>query len=239
MKTIIKTMLAVWMMLPAISCKKENSNFQSSLITDASSISGAAAVNVLSVKIGAQGWMNKNLNVTHYRNGDAIPHVQSAAKWATLTTGAWCWYNNDSANGSIYGRLYNWYAVNDPRGLAPVGWHIASDVEWTTLVTFLGGTSLGGGGMKSTGTTKDGTGLWRSPNTGATNSSSFTALPGGFRLDNGSFHGITSAGFWWTSTQGPDVSYSAWLRSLRYDSAGIVVKRDGKRDGMSVRCVRD
>src|SRR5262245_47721661 len=163
--------------------------------------------------------MNKNLSVTKYRNGDPIPQVKKNAKWATLTTGAWCWLNNDSAN-SIYGRLYNWYAVNDPRGLAPAGWHIPSDSEWTTLQTFLGGDSVAGGKMKSTGTIKAGTGLWRFPNTGATNSSGFTALPGGWRLDDGSFHNLGGndvgygVGHWWTATVNGNShsTHSAWKR---------------------------
>ena len=96
------------------------------------------------VVIGAQKWKSKNLDVAFYRNGDAIPQVTDDAEWAALTTGAWCYYNNDSTLGKTYGKLYNWYAVNDPRGLAPRGWHIPSDAEWTTLETTLGGSSAAG-----------------------------------------------------------------------------------------------
>jgi uncharacterized protein (TIGR02145 family) len=247
-KTIIKTGLAALLLLLSISCKKESNAIQFSSINGESSISDDITdINALSVKIGAQVWMNKNLNVTRYRNGDQIPQVRNAAKWATLTTGAWCWLNNDSTNGSIYGRLYNWYAVNDPRGLAPAGWHIPSDSEWTTLTTFLGGVSVAGGKMKSTGTIKTGTGLWRAPNTGATNSSGFTGLPGGWRLDDGSFHTFGGSdvgygvGHWWTATVNDNShsSHSAWKRVLRYDSASILVLSDGERDGCSVRCVKD
>jgi len=105
-----------------------------------------------SVKIGNQVWMSTNLNVDIYRNGDIIPQVTDPTAWAELTTGAWCYYNNDSLKGAIYGKLYNWYAVNDPRGLAPKGWHIPTDEEWITLVNSLGGDTVAGGKMKSTGT---------------------------------------------------------------------------------------
>ncbi|MBL0014028.1 MAG: fibrobacter succinogenes major paralogous domain-containing protein [Flavobacterium sp.] len=104
------------------------------------------------VQIGTQIWMTKNLNVSRYRNGDPIPQVANSAQWANLNTGAWCYYANSTANGPIYGKLYNWYAVNDSRGLAPEGWHIPSDAEWTTLVSFLGFPDVAGGKMKTTGT---------------------------------------------------------------------------------------
>ncbi len=129
------------------------------------------AVNLPSVTIGTQIWSTKNLDVARYRNGDPIPQVTNPTQWASTRTGAWCWYNNDSATyASTYGRLYNWYALNDPRGLAPQGWHVPTDEEWTILTDYLGGLSLSGGKMKST------TG-WNAPNTGATNSSGFTGLP--------------------------------------------------------------
>jgi len=117
--------------------------------------------------------MCKNLDVDHYRNGDPIPEVQDSAQWVNLKTGAWCYYNNSDSLGKIYGKFYNWYAVNDPRRLAPIGYHVPSDAEWTVLSTFLGGNKGSGGKMKETDTTH-----WSSPNKGATNSSGFTALPG-------------------------------------------------------------
>jgi hypothetical protein len=123
MKSTIKTGLAAILVL-AISCKKENNTIQSSRINDKSSTPELIAETndpgkYASIKIGTQKWMSKNLTVSRYRNGDKIPQVKDAAKWDTLTTGAWCWINNDSATGAVYGKLYNWYAVNDPRGLAP------------------------------------------------------------------------------------------------------------------------
>ena len=133
------------------------------------------------VTICNQVWATRNLDVTTYRNGDPIPQVTDIGQWGTLTTGAWCYYNNDPANGATYGKLYNWYAVNDPRGLAPAGWHVPSDSEWTTLTDCLGGVSIAGGEMKATGAMETGTGLWFAPNVGANNSSGFTGLPGGGR----------------------------------------------------------
>ena len=226
----------VALILSAISCTKESTTIQSSGITVESSTSDdMTGINALSVKIGSQIWMNKNLNVTKYRNGDPIPEVRNKAKWATLTTGAWCWLNNDSAN-SIYGRLYNAYAVNDPRGLAPAGWHISSDSEWATLTTFLGGEGVAGGKMKSTGTIEAGTGLWYAPNLNATNISGFTGLPGGYRNYTGTFYDIGYNGDWWSSES--STSY-AWYRSLT-DGTGIIY-RDSyyEQSGFSVRCVRD
>src|SRR5450759_3473794 len=139
-----------------------------------------------SVTICTQVWMLKNLDVSTYRNGDLIPKVTDPTAWSALTTGAWCWCSNDSAtNASTYGKLYNRYAVNDPRGLPPTGWHVPSDAEWNTLITCLGGDPfVAGGAMKETGTTH-----WQSPNTDATNSSGFTGLPGGLR-DTGPFSAV-------------------------------------------------
>jgi len=196
------------------------------------SLTTATALNYPSVLIGAQYWMEKNLEVTTYRNGDPIPYVTDANAWAALTTGAWCYYNNDPANGSLYGKLYNWYAVNDPRGLAPTGWHVSTDDEWTTLSTTLGGDAVAGGKMKVAGTTR-----WTTPNTGADNSSGFAGLPGGIRDNNGTFSNVGYNGYWWSST-GEDATL-AWYRFLFYNSGNILRWGFNKRHGFSVRCLRD
>ena len=181
------------------------------------------------VTICSQVWMGKNLAVSNYRNGEIIPQVTDST-WSGLTTGAWCWYDNDSAtNGATYGKLYNWYAVNDPRGLAPQGWHIPTDSEWTALSTCLGGN---GGAMKETGTAH-----WASPNTGATNSSGFTGLPGGSRNSIGTYVNIGYYGNWWSSTA-YDAS-NAWYRYLKYTTANVYRSNYSKTAGFSVRCVRD
>ena len=190
------------------------------------------------VQIGNQIWMTKNLNVSRYRNGDPIPQVTNPTQWANLTTGAWCYYNNNPANGSIYGKLYNWYAVNDPRGLAPVGWHIPTDAEWTALTTFLGFTDVAGGKMKATGTLEAGTGLWKSPNASATNSSIFSALPGGYIADNGSGSFLIDRyGYWWSITEFG--SLRAIARILNYTNGSITTLEFFKDNGFSVRCIKD
>ena len=185
------------------------------------------------VSIGTQCWTQTNLNVSKYRNGDVIPQVTDPTQWANLTTGAWCYYANNSANSPIYSKLYNWYAVNDPRGLAPAGWHVPSDAEWTTLTTYLGGDAVAGGKMKETGTSH-----WNSPNQDAINSSGFTGLPGGWRTNYGTFGGIGGNGLWWSSSE--DGSTLAWYQTLYYDfgSAGNG-NAYHKRNGFSVRCLRD
>lgn len=243
MKTTTKTLLAALMLL-VISCKKENNTIQTSGIAGESATPSAITdINELgangnTVKIGSQHWKTKNLDVRYYRNGDKIPQEKDPVKWAALTTGAWCWYNNDSAMGHIYGRLYNWYAVNDPRGLAPEGWHIPSGAEWDTLSTFLGIKVRAGGKMKSTGTIEAGTGLWHEPNYDATNSSGFTGLPGGYRDYYGTFNNIGYYGYWWSSTE-YGFAEGAKGRGLNYDNGLIYRYYYYKQNGFSVRCLRD
>jgi uncharacterized protein (TIGR02145 family) len=198
------------------------------------------------VVIGTQEWTKKNLNVSKYRNGDVIPEVQDQYEWANLTSGAWCYYNNEPKNEAIYGKLYNWYAVNDPRGLAPEGYHVPSDPEQKTLTTYLGGISVAGRKMKSTGTS-----LWLSPNIGATNSSGFSGLPGGCRFDDGSFKNIVKTGYWWSSSdtstrQGySEESYSetsttnAWFLMMLNSLGGAFDVEINKASGLSVRCIKD
>jgi uncharacterized protein (TIGR02145 family) len=182
------------------------------------------------IVIGTQQWMRKNLDVVTYRNGDVIPQVTDGTAWSALTTGAWCYYNNDVANGAIYGKLYNWYAVNDTRGLAPTGWHVPTDTEWTTLTTTLGGLTVAGGKMKSVGTTG-----WNSANTSTTNESGFAALGGGYR-DRTFYYSIGHYGTWWSSHSYASFSYQRWLN----DGIGEVYRSLAhKSEGGSVRCLRD
>jgi uncharacterized protein (TIGR02145 family) len=189
------------------------------------------------ITIGTQVWMAENLKVTHYRNGNAIPNVTGNSEWSNLTTGAYCNYDNDVNNATTYGRLYNWYAVSDSRNIAPEGWHVPSDAEWQTLVDHLGGTEVAGGTMKTPGTIEGGDGLWHSPNTGATNESGFSALPGGYRIGGGSFTLLgLNAGFW-SSTEA--YGYVAWTRFLGYLNSQADRHDLHKLTGFSVRCVRD
>ena len=184
------------------------------------------------VKIGTQVWMAENLKVTHYRNGDPILNITDNTQWDSLTTGAYCNYNNDPNNAITYGRLYNWYAVTDSRNLAPIGWRVPTDAEWQTLINYLGGDDVAGGKIKEAGTTH-----WSSPNTGATNESGFTALPGGARADSGSFDLLGSNATFWSSTE--TNSNYAWYRRLTYNGASVDRDIGDKRHGVSVRLVRD
>ena len=221
MKSILSLVSAVLILMSCSTSPNNNGGSTTAVINTGST-----------VKIRSQVWMTKNLDVTTYRNGDAIPQVTDPTQWGNLTSGAWCYYNNDPAMGAIYGKLYNWYAVNDIRGLAPTGYHVPSDAEWTTLETCLGGLEVAGGAMKEAGLMH-----WQSPNTGATNSSGFAGLPGGSRVNNGAFIYVGDDGLWWSSTEF-DTS-EAWLRHLGYDLSSVL--RDGysKTNGFSVRCLRD
>ena len=198
----------------------------------------STAVSLPTVVIGTQQWTDKNLDVLTYRNGDLIPQVTDPTAWAALTTGAWCYFNNDpSGYGSIYGKLYNWYAVNDPRGLAPQGWHIATSDELATLRTTLGGSTVAGAKMKTTT-------RWTTPNplykgAGATNESGFSGLPGSYRDSDGSFFNfIGQEGYWWTATEfNTTIAYHYQL-GKDFDNA-VWGKILNKKRGFSVRCVRD
>ena len=182
------------------------------------------------VTIGTQVWMVENLKTTKYRNGDMI---DNNAIWAASGTGSYCWYNNDGATyKATYGALYNWYAVADSRNIAPVGWHVATDAEWTTLTTFLGGESVAGGKLKETGTSH-----WLSQNTGTTNSSGFTAFPGGLRYSNGSFNAVGYLGYWWTSTEFSTTN--VWFRYMDSSYSFAYGGYDSKYFGFSVRCLQD
>ncbi len=184
------------------------------------------------VTICSQVWMTRNLDVVTYRNGDPIPYVNDPVQWKNLTTGAWCYVNNDPATNNTYGKIYNWYAVNDPRGLAPAGWHVPTKTEFTTLANCLGGEYIAGGPLKTIGTAD-----WMSPNTGATNSSGFSALPGGRRLVTGSWGNFAYQGLLWTGTS---LSASnAWQFGLSYSSAGSSFVSADMIEGATVRCVKD
>ncbi|MEI6089552.1 MAG: FISUMP domain-containing protein [bacterium] len=188
------------------------------------------------VLICNQFWMGCNLNVAHYRNGDPIPQVSDPLEWRALTTGAWCYYNNDPKNGEIYGKLYNWYAVNDPRGLAPAGWYVPSDEEWTELENCIGGKDIAGGKLKSMGTIETGDGLWFSPNNGATNETGFAAVPGGYRYHVSDFLNIGVDAYFWTSTDFG--SKTAYYRRIGTDASIIGRSTHYYENGFSVRCIR-
>ena len=189
----------------------------------------ASTNNLNTIKIGTQTWTTKNLDVTTYRNGEVIPQVQDANAWSNLRTGAWCYYENNTANGSSYGKLYNWYAVNDPRGLAPKGYHIPTDAEWKILTDYLGGESEAGTKMKSSSGWKN--------NGNGTNTNGFAGLPGGYRNYIGKFDYIGAFGYWWSSSE--SVSNNAWYRYLDGNNGNVARNYNLKRIGFSVRCLRD
>jgi uncharacterized protein (TIGR02145 family) len=206
------------------SCKKDDND--NNTVTD---IDG----NVYhTVTIDKQVWMVENLKVTHYRNGDSIRRVTNNSSWSNLSTGAYCDYANSPGNSITYGRLYNWYAVTDPRNLAPEGWHVPSDAEWTVLTNNLGGQLSAGGKLKETGTSH-----WLSPNAAATNEIGFTALPGGKRYGDGSFDNIGTTAAWWSSTG--HNSGMSWGRGIDYNLSSIYWYGTYNETGLSVRCVKN
>jgi uncharacterized protein (TIGR02145 family) len=182
--------------------------------------------------IGTQKWISQNLNADRYRNGDTIRHARTEEEWQDAEAkneGAWCYYLHDQRLGEVYGKLYNWHAANDPRQIAPKGYHVPSDAEWTALTLFLGGENKAGYKMKST------TGWFFNGN--GDNSSGFNGLPAGVCDDNGDFEYISLAGAWWSSTSFD--TRDAWLRGMRADSATVGRQEDNKGNGLSIRCVRD
>ncbi|MBL7739480.1 MAG: fibrobacter succinogenes major paralogous domain-containing protein [Chitinophagaceae bacterium] len=201
------------------------------IVISAILLSNAASAQT-EVKIGKQSWMTANLNAEVFRNGDSLLHAKTYEEWATAFENkepAWCYYDNDPGNGKKYGKLYNWFAVKDKRGLSPAGWHIPTDAEWNQLTEFLGGAEKAGTKMKS----REG---WDEGGNG-TNSSGFSGLPGGIRdLSSGDFFKIGVEGWWWT-TGDPDEEF-IWCRKLNYENGWI--ESDNKLFyGYSVRCLRD
>ena len=182
------------------------------------------------VAIGSQCWFAENLRTEHYANGDAIPGNLSDSQWTSTSSGAQAIYDNDDANLATYGRLYNWYAVDDSRGLCPSGWHVPMDDEWTLLTDELGGSSVAGAAMKSSPSD--------SPSWDGTNTSGFSALPGGWRDSNdGTFSDVGDYGYWWSAS--PGGAFYAWLRGLNSDNDDVFRYIGDLRNGNSVRCLRD
>jgi len=188
---------------------------------------------ISSVSIDGQVWMQENLDVSSYRNGDKIRYAATNQDWldaAAKGEGAWSYYKNDAASNGKYGRLYNWYAVHDPRGLAPSGWHIPTSQELNKLATALGGIPVGGGKLKSTGSS-----LEISSNFAADNSNRFSALPGGMRGTGGDFIFMGDNAFFWSSSE--STSLISWYSVVGH--LPIVVQgTEHNADGMSVRCIR-
>jgi len=196
------------------------------------------------INIGGQVWMRENLKTTHFQDGTSVPLVSDDADWFSLSTGGYCMYNNDPAYAAIYGFLYNWYAATDVHNIAPTGYHVPSNDEWTTLKNYLGGSNVAGGRAKETGLSH-----WHTPNTGATNSSGFLSIPGGARYVNASplspvtFSGQSYYSDWWTTSI---TGISALFVETSYNSE--IMYRDGflggvgyydPRTGYAIRCVKN
>jgi uncharacterized protein (TIGR02145 family) len=197
------------------------------------------------VLIGNQCWMKENLRARSYQNGTLIPIITNSVTWTTLNTGGRCWYNNDSTSyAMVFGSLYNWHAIVNSNGLCPAGWHVPTDLEWQTMEMYLGMSASQASSTDWRGTDEGGklkmTGFlfWNSPNTGATNSSGFTALPGGGRsYSDGFYYSYGNSSGWWTSS-----SYSttqSWERDLGHDRATINRRYINYKTGSYVRCLKD
>ena len=187
------------------------------------------------VQIGRQVWMAENLRTTRYRNGEDIPYARTDGAWTTEIVGMRCAYEHDDALADRYGQLYNFYAVQDERGLCPSGWHVPSDEEWNELEGALGLSSVD---AKQRGDRGIHGAAMKSEAWDGTNSSGFSALPGGLRFDNlGFFNNGGSLGNWWSSSAGG--ADGAWYRGLSSDVGGVHRGSSYPRAGFSVRCVRD
>lgn len=192
------------------------------------------------VVIGTQKWLQENLKVTHYRNGDEIPNVTDRLEWISLSTGAYCWYDNNITYKDLYGALYNWYTVVDPRQLCPEGWHVPSKDEFQTMVDLLGGNEIAGGPLKSTRTDPDPHPRWDQPNEGATNESGFTGLPAGLRpgTTTNNFYSLGKSLNVWSTTQ-VTAGLGYHLRLWSHMTTAFFDNEVGKYLGLSVRCIED
>jgi uncharacterized protein (TIGR02145 family) len=210
---------------------KSNQTKSKSVQKSSKPVPAARSKDVGTVRIGTQTWAVANLNVSAFRNGDTIPNARTNKEWVTAGESgkpAWCYYNNDPANGPKYGKLYNWYAVNDPRGLAPAGWSLPGDADWTKLMYYLGGPEASGRKMKTTSG-------WIDGNIG-TNECGFAGLPGGYRIENGIFQNLGSIGTWWSSTEGKASSAIDFYLSL---SGSLGRSSSPRQRGESIRCLRN
>ena len=204
------------------------SNTQPTTVTD---VDGNTYNTVI---IGSQTWMKENLKTTKYRDGTSISYITSNSSWQNTTSGAYCNYDNNSSNSNIYGRLYNWYAVNNSKKICPTGWHVPTDADWNIFINYLGGENVAGGKMKEAGTVH-----WYT-NTGGTNSSGFTALPSGYRFPNGgAYEGINYQTYFWSSTSSYSDPYAVITKRLYGGGIKVLNEDVAYRWGSPCRCVKD
>lgn len=239
--TLLPAFITVSVLLLLVSCKESSTSTEqtNNFENCGDNLKDIEGNTYLTVQIGNQCWMAEDLSTTKYNEGTSIPNVTDNNEWGSLVTGAWT--NNDSVYPDEWGKLYNWYAVNDSRGVCPTGWKVPDDSDWKTLETALGmpqeevdnlewrgGTANVGGKMKDTGS-------WESPNTGATNESGFSARPAGSRGADGTFSSLGRTGIWWSSSQND--AATAWSRLLYYDNNDVYRNASNTRFGLSVRCI--
>ncbi len=224
-------MLAVVIITSFFACKKERSQYVACSPATVTDTDG----NIYNtVKIGNQCWLQQNLKTSHYRNGAPILQVEDSFAWASIegehgTTPAWCYYNKDSANNTLYGKLYNWYAVSSPGQLCPTGFHVASDSDWIILIDYLGGDQNAGLHLKAKS-------FWTTYDN-SDNSSGFSAMPGGERVYWGPSLGQGTEANFWTSTA--IQSIDARFYTLEMVSGHVIYNAGPGGEGMSVRCVGD
>jgi uncharacterized protein (TIGR02145 family) len=232
-----KLFFSTLLIFTMLSCKNKNDINNSRQSNDSPSAEVKNEIITNEVSIGNQIWTTKNLDVTTFRNGDPIKEAKSDADWFNAGKNeepAWCYYANDPNNGNKYGKLYNWYAIIDERGLTPKGWHIPSKSEWQRLVDFLGGDKVAGKKMKNIDGWDD--------NGNGTNEIGFKGLPGGCRWDNGEFFGVGRNGEWWSSTEknsreGMICVLYYWLDDVGPDKTKWTI--NNKSEGRSLRCIKD
>lgn len=187
------------------------------------------------IQIGNQEWMAENLRTTRYSNGDTLSHCIENWRWYSITTGAWCNYNNDPSYDALYGKLYNWTTTVDPRNICPQGWHAPSNEDWTTLINFLGGTVVAGKKMKSTIQAH-----WLGTNGEATNESGFSALPSGGRASDGNFMLMSYRAPFWSTTESGSGNPWASIAEIFWDNNGTYnFSAENKKYGYCIRCLKD
>lgn len=219
--------------VPMVSISHTFNLFAGIVCPDSPSVSDIDGNAYNTILIGTQCWMSENLRTASYANGDNVFNVTDGNQWSTLVTGGWAHYGNNSINELPYGKLYNWFAVNDSRNICPLGWHVPTEVEWTSLIDYLDGEDVAGGKLKAAGTE-----YWMAPNSGATNETGFNGLPGSFRfVDGGFLIPLGSHGMWWSASEADE--FYAYCSGLRNDNMNIGRFVDSKNGGFSVRCVKD
>jgi uncharacterized protein (TIGR02145 family) len=244
-----KIVISFSLLCTLISCKKENTTtstnnennntdtVKNNVIVgkQGPTISDVEGNSYKTVYIGSQHWMAENLKASRYNNGNLISNLTDNEQWRTSENGAWCNYKNDEFFEQKYGKLYNWYVVNKSMNgdnVCPTGWHIPNDSDWKQLSTYLGGEDKAGGAMKEVGFVN-----WGTPNTNATNTSLFSGLPGGYRSEYGDFRDISKKGNWWSSSEQSSVGANRF--KIEYNSESMSFENNSKKDGYSIRCIKD